>query len=146
MSVVGKQTARQVARRAARVEQQALAKERKDREKRLGDLGVEVAEELAQRDVLLRARDERILAHEVRAGAALRSMVEDEGLSVGEAVRWCGPGLEAREATRLRQLAGDGNGDEGEEQAPLPGSAGEDAGAGAASGGEAVSDRAAIMG
>lgn len=141
---MGKQTARQVARRAARVEQQALAKERKDREKRLGDLGVEVAEELAQRDVLLRARDERILAHEVRAGAALRSMVEDEGLSVGEAVRWCGPGLEAREATRLRQLAGDV--DQGEEQAPAPGPAGEDAAAGAAIEGGAVSDRAGIMG
>ncbi|WP_299520927.1 hypothetical protein [uncultured Serinicoccus sp.] len=104
---MGKQTARQKARRAAREGQQRLAAERREREKRLGDLGVTVAEELAQRDILVRARDERIRAAEVRAGKALRSMVEVEGLTVGEALRWCGAGLEAREAARLRQLAQD---------------------------------------
>jgi hypothetical protein len=35
-------------------------------------------------------------------------MTEDEGLSVGDAVEWCGSGcLAVREVSRLRQLAHD---------------------------------------
>jgi hypothetical protein len=43
---------------------------------------------------------------ERRAGDALRTMTDDEGLSVREAVEWCGNGLILREITRLRRLDG----------------------------------------
>jgi hypothetical protein len=43
---------------------------------------------------------------ERRAGEALRTMTDDEGLSVREAVEWCGNGLTLREITRLRRLDG----------------------------------------
>lgn len=54
----------------------------------------------------LAERDALVLACEARAGAALRSLTKDEGLSLREAVTWCG-GLEqvsVREATRLRKI------------------------------------------
>ena len=43
---------------------------------------------------------------ERRAGQALRTMTDDEGLSVREAVEWCGSGVTVREITRLRRLDG----------------------------------------
>ena len=43
---------------------------------------------------------------ERRAGQALRTMTDDEGLSVREAVEWCGSGVTLREITRLRRLDG----------------------------------------
>ena len=43
---------------------------------------------------------------ERRAGEALRTMTDDEGLSVREAADWCGSGVTVREVTRLRRLAG----------------------------------------
>jgi hypothetical protein len=42
-----------------------------------------------------------------RAGQALRTMTDEEGLSLREAVDWCGSGVTMREVTRLRQLAHD---------------------------------------
>jgi hypothetical protein len=42
---------------------------------------------------------------EKRAGEALRELTEVEGLSLGEAVEWCGETVTVREATRLRRLA-----------------------------------------
>jgi hypothetical protein len=51
---------------------------------------------------------------ERRAGEALRAMIDDEGLSVREAVDWCGSGITARELTRLRRLHG-GQQDGGQE-------------------------------
>jgi hypothetical protein len=48
------------------------------------------------------------------AGEALRAMIDDEGLSVREAVDWCGSGITARELTRLRRLHG-GQQDGGQE-------------------------------
>ena len=54
---------------------------------------------LGERDALVRDAERR-------AGQALRTMTDDEGLSVREAVEWCGRGaLTVREVTRLRQLA-----------------------------------------
>jgi hypothetical protein len=47
---------------------------------------------------------------ERRAGQALRTMTEDEGLSLRDAVDWCGGGVNVREITRLRRLDG---GDQG---------------------------------
>ena len=45
---------------------------------------------------------------ERRAGEALQTMTIDEGLSLREAVEWCGSGtLTVREVSRLRRLAHD---------------------------------------
>ena len=53
-------------------------------------------------------RDGAVRDAERRAGQALQTMTEDEGLSVREAVEWCGSGcLTVREVSRLRQLAHD---------------------------------------
>jgi len=40
-----------------------------------------------------------------RAGGTLLAMTHDEGLSVREAVEWCGSGVKLREVSRLRRLA-----------------------------------------
>ena len=37
-------------------------------------------------------------------GEALRTMTDDEGLSVREAADWCGSGVTVREVTRPRRL------------------------------------------
>jgi hypothetical protein len=52
-------------------------------------------------------RDRAVKDAEMRAGEALRAMSVDEGLSVREAVEWCGTGITVREVSRLRRLAGD---------------------------------------
>jgi hypothetical protein len=51
---------------------------------------------------------------ERRAGEALRAMIDEDGLSLREAVDWCGSGITARELTRLRRLHG-GQQDGGQE-------------------------------
>ena len=102
---VGKQSARQVARRAALDAQAKVRAQRVEREKRVSALGVQVMVALGERDDVV-ARCER------RAGEALRAMTEDEGLGLGEAVQWCGDGMTRREATRLRALV-DGGGRSG---------------------------------
>jgi hypothetical protein len=38
---------------------------------------------------------------------ALQTMTDDEGLSVREAVEWCGSGVTVQEVTRLRRLTKD---------------------------------------
>ena len=53
---------------------------------------------LAERDALVRDAERR-------AGQALRTMTDDEGLSVRDAIDWCGSGVTVREVTRLRRLA-----------------------------------------
>jgi hypothetical protein len=50
-------------------------------------------------------RDGAVRDAELRAGGALLAMTDDEGLSMHEAVEWCGGGLTLREVTRLRRLA-----------------------------------------
>ena len=62
----------------------------------------------------LAERDAVVGDAERRAGEALRAMIDDEGLSVREAVDWCGSGITARELTRLRWLHG-GQQDGGQE-------------------------------
>jgi hypothetical protein len=54
---------------------------------------------LGERDALVRDA-------ELRAGGALRSMTDNEDLSVREAVDWCGSGVAVREITRLLRLDG----------------------------------------
>lgn len=93
------QTARQQARRAALDAQTRMRLQRAEQQRRRSALAVTVVTALAERDAL-------VLACEARAGAALRSLTEGEGLSLREAVAWCG-GVEqvsVREATRLRKV------------------------------------------
>jgi len=94
---MGQQSIRQAARRAALDAQSKRRRERAEREKRLEDQAVRVL-------VAVRERDAAVAEAERRAGRALREMTEDEGLSVREAVEWCGDEITTREATRLRRL------------------------------------------
>jgi hypothetical protein len=98
---MSQQSMRQAARRSALDAQAALRKERVDRERRREALAVAMLTALGERDALVRDAEQR-------AAQALRTMTEDEGLSLREAVEWCGSGaLTVREVTRLRQLAHD---------------------------------------
>ena len=59
-------------------------------------------------------RDGAVRDTERRAGDALQTMTAEEGLSLREAVEWCGSGaLTVREVCRLRQLAHDAPGGSG---------------------------------
>jgi hypothetical protein len=103
--VMGQQSIRQEARRAALDAQSNRRRERAEREKRLEGLAVRVL-------IAVRERDAAVADAERRAGKALRELTEDEGLSVREAVAWCGDELTTREARRLRHLAQDGTASE----------------------------------
>jgi hypothetical protein len=87
--------------------QAVLRKERADRERRLEALAVEVLTALGERAGAVQDAERR-------AGGALLAMTHDEGLSVREAVEWCGSIVTLRELTRLRRLvdqqAGSGTG------------------------------------
>ena len=54
---------------------------------------------LGERDALVRDAERR-------ASEALRKMTDDEGLSLREAVDWCGSGVTVREITRLLRRDG----------------------------------------
>ena len=97
---MGHQSIRQEARRAALEAQSKRRRGRAEREKRLEDLAVRVL-------VAVRERDAAMADANRRAGQALCEMTEDEGLSVREAVQWCGDEITTREATRLRRLVED---------------------------------------
>ncbi|WP_162801916.1 hypothetical protein [Ornithinimicrobium murale] len=102
------QRVRQLARRRVREAQAQALSDRRARERRWSDLGVAVVVALAE-------RDQAVLAHERAAGEALRELTEDEGVTLREAVTWCGEGLSVREAGRLRGLScgDDSSGDDG---------------------------------
>jgi hypothetical protein len=100
---MSQQSVRQAARRSALDAQAARRKERVDRERRLEGLAVEVLTAIGERDGAVRDAERR-------AGEALRTMTDDEGLSLREAVHWCGSGLTVREVARLRRLAHDPQG------------------------------------
>jgi hypothetical protein len=95
---LGKQGVRQTARRAALDAQARMREQRVAREKRFSARGVEVV-------VALGERDEVVRRYEQRAGEALLQMTAVEGLSVAEAIQWCGEGLSRREVVRLCALA-----------------------------------------
>ena len=97
---MSQQSVRQKARRSALGAQAARRKERADRERRLEALAVAVLTALGERDGAVKDAERR-------AGEALRAMSEDEGLSVREAVDWCGTGITVREVSRLRRQARD---------------------------------------
>lgn len=94
------QTARQRARRAALDTQARMRARRVEQERRRDALGVVVVSALAERDAV-------VSACEARAGAALVKLTDEEGLSLAQAVEWCGGAdlLTAREAARLRHVA-----------------------------------------
>lgn len=95
---MSQQTIKQQARRTAREMAEKRRKEREERERRMIDLAERVM-------VAIGKRDQAVTETEKRAGEALRELTEVEGLSLGEAVEWCGETVTVREATRLRRLA-----------------------------------------
>ena len=97
---------RQAARRSALNAQAGLRKQRADRERRLEALAVEVLTALGERAGAVQDA-------ELRAGGALLAMTDEEGLSVREAVEWCGSVVTLREVTRLRRLADQSGGGTG---------------------------------
>jgi hypothetical protein len=97
---MSQQTIKQRARRQALEVAARRRRERAEREKRLRDLVVQVLTAVGERDVA-------VAATEKRAGAALRQMTQVEGLTLREAVQWCGEEISVREATRLRHLTAD---------------------------------------
>src|SRR5918993_3779175 len=99
---MGQQSVRQVASKTALDVRAARRVARAQRERRLDNLAVEV-------HVALGERDAAVAAIERRAGEALRAMTSDEGLTLREAVDWCGAGMTLREASRLRRMAAEKN-------------------------------------
>jgi hypothetical protein len=95
---MSQQSVRQAARRSALDAQAVRRKQRADRERRLERLAVAVLTALGERDAAVRGAERR-------AAAALQAMTDDEGLSLREAVDWCGSGVTVREMTRLSRLA-----------------------------------------
>ena len=90
-----KQTVRQQARVRARQARAKVREEQMRRDRRLAKWGEQVAVALAERDA-------SVTEHEQRAGRALRSLIEEEGLGTQEALAWCGDDtLTGREVYRL---------------------------------------------
>jgi hypothetical protein len=98
-TVMNQQAMRQAARRSALDAQAVRRKQRADRERRLERLAVAVLTALGERDAAVRDTERR-------AGEALQTMTDDEGLSLREVADWCGSGVTVREMTRLRRLHG----------------------------------------
>lgn len=96
-----KQTVRQQARLRARRARANVRQEQAKRERRLARWGETVAMALAERDAV--ASD-----CEQRAGRALRSLIQQEGLNAKEALAWCGDdSLTGREVYRLIRVVAD---------------------------------------
>jgi hypothetical protein len=86
---MSQQTIKQQARRTAREMAGKRRKEREERERRVIDLAERVM-------VAIGERDAAVAETEKRAGEALRELTQREGLSLGQAVEWCGEMLAAR--------------------------------------------------
>ena len=106
---MSQQTIKRQARRTAREMAGKRRKEREERERRVIDLAERVM-------VAIGERDAAVAENEKRAGEALRELTEREGLSLGEAVEWCGETVTVREATRLRRLASGNQADDDRKQ------------------------------
>lgn len=89
------QSVRQAARRAALDAQMRVRQREEERDKRRSQLGVMVVTALAQRDAQVRV-------FELRAGEALTTLIEAEGLTARKAAEWCG--LTVAEVRRLRRF------------------------------------------
>ncbi len=117
MNQSSQQTLRQIARRKTREVVERRRQERLQKERRVVAHAETIMVAIAERDLAIEVT-------EARAGAALRALIETEGLSVREAVEWCGGSLDTREATRLRRWTGDSTDPDGEpptESAAQPG-------------------------
>jgi hypothetical protein len=106
---MSQQTIKQQARRMARETAVKRRKEREERERRVIDLAERVM-------VAIGERDASVAETEKRAGEALRELTEREGLSLGEAVEWCGETITVRDATRLRKRASEPQADAARER------------------------------
>jgi len=104
---MSQQTMRQKARRDARTVTSKRRAALLERARRLEDLAVQVMTAIGERDAA-------VAAAEQRAGNALREMTMVQGVTLREAVEWCGDQIGVREATRLRRLA------EGDPKAATP--------------------------
>ena len=102
---MSQQTIKQQARRTAREMAERRRRDREEGERRVIDLAERVM-------VAIGERDAAVAETEKRAGEALRELTEREGLSLSEAVEWCGETVSVREATRLRRLASEPQADE----------------------------------
>lgn len=100
------------ARRTTLEGQSQLRAERKAKDDRCSALGVDVV-------VALRERDAWVAECEQRAGEALVKLVDSEGLTTTEAVRWCGGQVSLPEAARLRRLVRSVGVDEGSAASPV---------------------------
>ena len=89
-----KQQARRTAREMAGKRREELAK----RERRVTELAERVMVAIGQRDAA-------VAEAEWRASEALGELTDGEGLSLSDAVEWCGQTVSLREAARLRRLA-----------------------------------------
>lgn len=93
------QTNREVqaaARRRALDVRNEMRQARLERDRRLEDLATRAQVALLERRMLVGAAEQR-------AGEAIRTMTEDEGLALRDAVGWIGSDLTLGEARRLRQ-------------------------------------------
>ena len=106
---MSQQTIRQQARRTAREMAAQRRNAREESERRVIALAAEVM-------VALGERDAAVSETEKRAGVALRDLTRGEGLSMSEAVEWCGGTVTVREASRLRRLGGDAPADADRDQ------------------------------
>ena len=95
---MSQQSVRQAARPSALDALAERRKQRADRERRLEGLAVAVLTALGERGGAVRDAERR-------AGEALRTMTDEEGLSLREAADWCGSAVTVREMTRLHRLA-----------------------------------------
>lgn len=86
--------------------------ERKAKDDRCSALGVAVV-------VALQERDAWVAECEQRAGEALMELVDSEGLTTTEAVRWCAGQVSLPEAARLRRLVRSAGADEGSAVTPI---------------------------
>ncbi len=95
---MSRQWMRQAARRRALDVQSRQRRERTERQKRLEALAVQVLTAVGERDAA-------VVDTERRAGEALKVMTKTGGLSLREAVQWCGGEFNMTEAKRLRRRA-----------------------------------------
>ncbi len=94
---MGTQSVRQAARRDARTVASKRRAELLERSRRLEDLAVSVMTAIKERDLSVEQAERR-------AGEALQRMTTVEGLSLREAVEWCGDSIDLHEAARLRKV------------------------------------------
>ncbi|MBM6402163.1 hypothetical protein [Phycicoccus sonneratiae] len=101
---MGRREGKIEARREAAASQLLLRAQRREQDDRCGRLGIVVV-------LALQERDAWVEECERRAGDALTRLVEEEGLSVRDAVGWCVGAVTVADATRLRRLAAQPSGD-----------------------------------